>query len=203
MTPASTKRTYRMTARADSAQATADRILDATSEVFWERPTESVSLDEIARRAGTTKQTVLRHFRSKDALFAAAVEREFTAVQAEREQEGSGDPGEVARVLVAHYERVGDGVLRLLTEAQRNSTLEEIAERGRAFHAEWCEREFETTLHELKGAARNRRLAQLIAVCDLYVWDLLKRRGLSRRQTETAMRELIEPLLAPSERNHS
>jgi AcrR family transcriptional regulator len=192
---ATAKRPYRMTARADAAQATADRILDATIELFWEGPTDQVSLEEIARRAATTKQTVLRRFESKDRLFAAAGERAVARVRAEREDVAPGDLAGAVGALVAHYERVGDGVLRLLAEEGRNPALGEIADAGREFHAAWCERVFAPALGGLRGAARERRLAQLIAVCDVYTWDLLRRRrGLGRRQTELALRELLAPL---------
>src|SRR3712207_9161997 len=66
-----TKRPYRMQARADAALATRERIVDAAVEVFWERPTDQISLDEVGRRAGVTKQTVLRHFGTKAELLAA------------------------------------------------------------------------------------------------------------------------------------
>jgi AcrR family transcriptional regulator len=189
------KRPYRMGARADAAQATAERILDATIAVFWERPTDDISLVEIARRAGTTKQTVLRRFRSKDLLFAAAAERAFAQTQAERGDVAVGDLDDAVRVLVAHYERLGDGVLRLLAEEGRNPVLREIVGRGRAAHVEWCERAFAPALDPLAGAVRARRLAQLVAVCDVYMWKLLRRDcGLSRRQTELGLRELLAPL---------
>ena len=43
---------------------------------------------------------------------------------------------------------------------------------------------------------RERRVAQFVAVTDIYVWKLLRRdRELSARQTKLAMRELLEPLL--------
>jgi hypothetical protein len=42
---------------------------------------------------------------------------------------------------------------------------------------------------------RARRLAQLVAVCDVYTWKLLRRdAALSRRQTELAVIELLQPL---------
>jgi hypothetical protein len=38
-------------------------------------------------------------------------------------------------------------------------------------------------------------VAQLVAVCDVYTWKLLRRdAGLSRTQTRTALLELLEPL---------
>jgi hypothetical protein len=42
-------------------------------------------------------------------------------------------------------------------------------------------------------------LAQLVAICDVYTWKLLRRdAGLSRKQTELALVELLEPLLEGS-----
>ncbi|HEX2102292.1 MAG TPA: helix-turn-helix domain-containing protein [Solirubrobacteraceae bacterium] len=189
------KRTYRMTARADAAQATGERILEAAGEVFWERPAQDISLEEVARRAGVTKQTVLRRFGSKAGLFAAAADREHERIRGER---GEGVPGDVdgaVAALVAHYERLGDAVVRLLAEEVRHPELAVHADRGRAYHAGWCERAFAPALEGLGVAERERRLAQLITVTDVYAWKLLRRdRGLSRRATEVAMRELVEAL---------
>ena len=184
-----------MTVRDETALATGERILDAAVEVFWERPTESISLEEIARRAGVTKQTVLRRFGSRSELVAAAAERELARVERERGDVVPGDVAGAVRVLAAHYERVGDAVLRLLAEETRVPALAALAERGREYHARWCERAFAPALEPLRGSARSRRLAQLVAVTDVYAWMLLRRRrGLSRRQTEIALRELVEPL---------
>jgi AcrR family transcriptional regulator len=189
------KRPYRMTARAEAAQRTAERILDAATEVFWERPAEQISLDEVARRAGVTKQTVLRRFRNKDGLMAAAWEHAFERVREEREDVDPADVAGAVGALVGHYERVGDGVLRMLAEEDANPGLRAIADRGRAYHAEWCERVFPSALARRGGAERARRHAQLVAVTDVLTWKLLRRdSGLSRSQTELALRELLEPL---------
>jgi hypothetical protein len=62
-------------------------------------------------------------------------------------------------------------------------------------HREWCEAVFAPTLAGLSATERARRLAQLVAICDVYTWMLLRRRsGLTRRQTELALRELLKPL---------
>jgi AcrR family transcriptional regulator len=188
-------RPYRMAARAEAAQATADRILDATAAVFWERPTSQVSLEEVARRASVTKQTVLRRFGSKRALLAAAAQREVERVGAERGDVTPGDVAGAVGVLVEHYERIGDGVLRLLAEETRDPSLRELADRGRIHHARWCEEAFAPALAGLEGVVRRRRLAALIAVTDVAVWRLLRDR-LGRGQTETALRELVTPLVS-------
>lgn len=188
-----------MVARAESTARTAERILDAAVDVFFEQPTTSISLEEVARRAGVTVQTVIRRFGGRDGLLAAAGARESERVRQEREVE-PGDVRDVVRVLVDHYERTGDRVLRMLAEEARSPALSQVAEFGRKMHREWCEAVFAPTLRGLSRVARERRLAQLVALCDVYTWMLLRRQsGLSRRQTELAMCELIEPL---AERGH-
>lgn len=194
--PASHLRSYRMSARAASTAATGARILDAAIEVFWEYPSGQVSLDEVARRAGVSVQTVIRRFGGKDGLFAAAAERETKAVRDQRDQAPAGDVVAAVRVLVDHYEAFGDRVLKMLAEQDRVPALRPIVDGGRALHRQWCRRVFATTLAARVGADRRRRLAQLVAVCDVYMWKLLRRdAGLSRRQTELAIVELLNPLL--------
>lgn len=190
------RRPYRMVARAEAAAATAERILDAAVEVFWELPTDQLSLDEVARRAGMSVQTVIRRFGGKDGLLAAASEREAERVRRQREQAPVGDVAGAVGVLVDHYEAVGDRVLRILAEEERIPALREIADRGRVLHRRWCARVFSLALAGRDGVERERRLAQLVAVCDLYTWKLLRRdAGLSRRQTELALIELLQPML--------
>jgi AcrR family transcriptional regulator len=183
-----------MVARAQAAAQTRERILDATVEVFFEEPTASISLDEVARRAGVTVQTVIRRFGGREGLLAAAGARESEKVRREREVE-PGDFARAVKVLVDHYERTGDRVLRMLAEESRSAALRGVADRGRRMHRGWCQTVFAPALGRLSGLERERRLAQLIAVCDVYTWMLLRRRcGLSRRQTELALLELIKPL---------
>ena len=192
-------RPYRMVARAASAEATGERILDAAAEAFWERPGEHLSLDDVARRAGVSVQTVIRRFGGRNGLVAAGVERESERVRVERDPGAVRDvPGAVDQ-LVAHYEAMGDRVLAMLAEEVRNPALCDVAGSGRRFHRAWCESVFETTLVGLSGSVRERRLAQLVAVCDVYTWKLLRRdAGLSRRETELALLELLEPLVEGS-----
>jgi AcrR family transcriptional regulator len=189
-------RPYRMRARADAAAATAERILDTTIAAFWESPGAQISLDEVARRAGVSVQTVIRRFGNKGGLLAAAGEREVGRVAAERDPAAIRSVGGAVRQLLDHYEARGDRVMRLLAEEERLPALKGIVDTGRRVHREWCERVFAEALAGEAGADRRRRLAQLVAVCDVYTWKLLRRdAGLSRRQAEQALLELIQPLL--------
>lgn len=184
-----------MSTRAESASATSERILDAVTELFWERPTDQVVLRDVAERANVTVQTVLRKFGGKDALLAAAADRAMSRTDAERAV-SPGDLASAIDVLLDHYESSGERVLRLLAEEQSSPTLGQLAERGRELHRDWCRRVFAETLGTLTGVARDRRQAQLVAVCDVYTWKLLRLdAGLSRRQTGIALHELLGPLL--------
>jgi AcrR family transcriptional regulator len=187
------RRPYRMTSRAEAVQATGERILDAAEDLFWVTPVERMSLDDVAGRAGVTVQTVLRRYGSKDGLVTAVATRAAERVRRQRDEAPVGDvPGAVANLL-DHYEAMGDRALRLLAEEDSGPTMREIVERGRAIHRAWVQRTFAPQLAPLRGASRERRTAQLVAVTDVYVWKLLRRdAGLSRTQVERALQELID-----------
>src|SRR5437764_2573263 len=59
-------RLYRMVARAEAAEATRLRILDAARQLFADLLYDQVSLNAVAARAGVTVQTVIRRFTSKE-----------------------------------------------------------------------------------------------------------------------------------------
>ncbi|MEZ0094480.1 TetR/AcrR family transcriptional regulator [Streptacidiphilus sp. EB129] len=61
--------------------STRERILEAATDLFYAQGLRSVSADKIIERVGITKVTFYRHFRTKDDLVVAYLER-----QAERER---------------------------------------------------------------------------------------------------------------------
>ncbi|MFD2795835.1 TetR/AcrR family transcriptional regulator [Promicromonospora vindobonensis] len=88
---------------AGSPRSTRDRILDAATELFYTQGIRAISADKIIERAGITKVTFYRHFRTKDTLVVAYLER-----QAEWERgalgglrESAGDDAEALRQFVA------------------------------------------------------------------------------------------------------
>jgi AcrR family transcriptional regulator len=192
------RRRYRMVARAEATAALRQRILDSTERLFEQSASDRFSLEDVAAGASTTVQTVLRHFGSKDQLLRAAIARAMDRVRDERMQAPVGDvPGAVGN-LVEHYEDRGDMVLRWLAEEDRNAFMHEVLDHGRAFHREWVAQTFAPLLEQAKGTAKRRRLAQLVAITDVYVWKLFRRdMQLSRQQAQAAIIELIEALEAP------
>jgi AcrR family transcriptional regulator len=185
-----------MRARAEAAGATRRAVADAWLGLYEELQYDQITLDLVAERSGVTVQTVIRHFGSKEDLFLA-VTRELAAAETLRRAAApAGDIDGAVRNVVAHYERIGDRVLRTLEQEGRFPAIRELADAGRGIHYEWVERAFAPFLDGMRGGQRRRRRAQLVALTDIYVWKLLRRdAGLGRRQTEIAMTELVTALL--------
>lgn len=189
-------RLYTMSARADASKATGERILQAGLARFSADYYDDVTLDAIATDAGVTVQTVIRRFGSKEGLVRALIEYEGGIVTSQRGEAPTGDVGGAIENLVEHYEQIGDLAMLLLRQEERVAPIAEATEAGKAFHAEWVDRVFAPWLDQKRAAARERLRAQLIAVCDVYTWYLLRRQsGLSRAGTEQALIELTKGVL--------
>lgn len=190
------KRPYRMQARAKAAEATRAKILEAAEAVFDEHTIDEFTLSTVAKSSGVTVQTVLRHFGTREGLLIATLLHTGLKMRESRDPAPSGDAGAAVDGLVDHYDEFGERILRLLAGSDRHPTLQAVTDFGRVFHREWCEALFAADLKRLRGAKRERRVAQFVAVTDIYVWKVLRRdRGLSSRQTKLAIRELLEPLM--------
>jgi AcrR family transcriptional regulator len=191
----SSKRKYRMRARARSTEATREAILDATSVAFEELLFDEITLAAIAERAGVSVQTVLRHFESREKLFVASYIRTAEEMGEDRGPLPSGELKEIVGNLVDHYERFGNGILRMLAQETREPALKNLADLGRIYHLQWCRQAFAPSLGKLRGAKQERRLAQFVTCTDIYVWKLLRLdRGLTEPETKLAMLELLESL---------
>ncbi len=191
-------RPYAMGQRAVAAAATGERILDAATALFARLPYAQLTLAAVAQAAGVTPQTVIRRFGDKEGLVAACTARAMPRILAQRDAAPVGDLSGAVDNLVAHYEEAGAIALRLLAEEATSPTLAALAAQGRAYHRAWCERVFAPSLQGLDGALRTRRLAQLVAVCDVQTWALLRRdAGLGRAEVTLALTELLTPLVGP------
>jgi AcrR family transcriptional regulator len=206
------QRPYKQVARAQAQERTRETLLQAATEEVERNSWTQASLESMAERAGVTKQTALRHFGSKEGLLDAVIRRTSSIVVKERAKAPIGDiPGAVAN-LMRHYERYGntvvrllpyrDAVARVLGQEDRSSLVQRTVDRGHEVHEEWVLRTFEPQLAGLDARARERRMAQLVAVCDVYMWKILRRDlGLSMRRSEVALVELIERLVEPDARH--
>jgi AcrR family transcriptional regulator len=181
-----------MAARAQAAARTADDILAAAAQLWRERPMDEITLAAIAERAGVTARTVIRRFGSRNGVIAACIEADASGIVAERDQAAAGDVQGALAVLLAHYERDGDAVLRTLALEETVAEAKAIAEAGRAGHRAWCARVFAPYLPAPADDAYGIRLDAVVAATDLYVWKLL-RRDLGR--SEAAAMQVIRTLL--------
>ena len=77
-------RPYRMVARAESAAATGERILDAAIERIASDGIDGVRIARIAMDAGVSAGLLHYHFASRDALLAEALEHSYELAGATR-----------------------------------------------------------------------------------------------------------------------
>src|SRR5262245_51446376 len=68
------KRRYHSPLRAAQAEATRRRVIDAALELFSTRGFDATSVNELARAAGVSPETVYSGFGSKEGVLAAVVE---------------------------------------------------------------------------------------------------------------------------------
>lgn len=107
-------------------------LLDAALDLFVEKGYAATRVEEVAARAGVSKGTLFRYFRSKEALFQAVVERNLAGLFAVWEQEfvdfeGS-TPDMLRYCLQSWWERIGltlaSGITKLiLTEGSNFPSL--------------------------------------------------------------------------------
>ncbi len=201
------KRPYKKVARAEAQQRTRETLLQAAAEEVERDRWTQTSLESVAERAGVTKQTALRHFGSKQGLLDAVLSRTASTVVKERDEAPIGDVAGAVANLVRHYERYGDIVIRMLPYRDavvrvigndHLGSLRRVVDRGHEVHEDWVLRTFAPQLAELEPSARRRRLAQLVAVCDVYVWKVLRRDlAMDTDQVETTLIDMLERLLGP------
>ena len=188
-----------MAARAEAAERTGREILAATVALWRERPMEEITLAAIAERAGVSARTVIRRFGSRAGVIAACIEADAAGIVADRGQAPAGDVDGALAVLLAHYERDGDAVLRTLPLEETVPEARAIVQAGRAGHREWCARVFAPHLPSPGEAEHGVRLDAFVAATDLYAWKLLRRDlGRSADETARAIRALVDGLVSLS-----
>jgi len=85
---------------------TRKQIIAAADELFYKGNLRSVSVDEIAAKAGITKKTLYYHFQSKDELIAAYLDARDRPTLT-RFQEWAGANGTIAERMVRFFGYLG------------------------------------------------------------------------------------------------
>ncbi|MDB5448743.1 MAG: TetR/AcrR family transcriptional regulator [Phenylobacterium sp.] len=172
--PPSIRRAYRQAARAEAAETTGRRIVEAFHQALRAQWLEDITLDQVAREAEVSVQTVIRRFGGKQGLLEAVgaeVEREVRSVRGAPR----GDLRQAVENLCADYEATGDMILRLLAQEPRYPALTPLLDYGRAQHRGWVAEVAEPWLERLRPERREAALDALVTAMDVYVWKLARR----------------------------
>ncbi|MEZ5074817.1 MAG: TetR/AcrR family transcriptional regulator [Solirubrobacterales bacterium] len=187
---------YRLGKRAVTRDRTRQRIVAAAEDLYLGRWYDDVSLREVAASADVALQTVVNHFGSKGGLLAAVAEQVGARIDRRRDEVAAGDVRGGVAALVDEYERIGDGIVRMIALEGRVEELAPLLGFGRAVHRSWVERVFAAWLPAAPAPERERRTVMLIAATDVLTWKILRReQGLGRDEAEAAMRESVQALL--------
>ena len=190
------KRRYRQSARAEAADQTRQRIVDAFIACAGERWFDEITLEEIARRASVNVRTVIRQFGGKEGLVEGFVEYRLPELSARRAAAPGDVDGYVER-LFELYEDLGDVSVRLLAQEHRYPILAPLLKAGRDAHRDITAAAFEPWLARLPRAKRAQALDALVAASDVYIWKLFRRdMAQERAAAKATMRLMLDAILA-------
>jgi len=190
------KRSYVQTARAAASRETDDAIVTGFRALLEERWYDELTLDDVAQRAGTTRQTVIRRFGGKAGLLAAFTRHIGNEIETRRAATKTGDLAGAAAIVVADYEATGEMVLRLLSLEGRIPEIAATLEIGRTGHRRWVEHIFAPGLAAFPESERLTRLSHLLVATDVWSWFLFRRtQGHSVEETVRLMSALIAEIL--------
>jgi len=196
----SERRPYRMSGRVAKMEETRRRIIDSAAELYMQMSIDEFTLEEVARRADTTVQTILRVHGSRDQLLFSAVER-LTEEGVPLKPTQPGDVEDAVSALFDLYETSGQMILRWLGDEQRRPQLSETLDKGRSDHRDWVNLVFAPQL-DAAGASRKLLFNALVLATDIYSWNKLRKdNGLSRKEAERVVCSIIDAVLE-RENNH-
>lgn len=180
-----------MTARRAKASETRERIRSAAVAFYRDAALENFTLDDVAERAETTVQTVLRVFGSKEQLIVAAL----GGIAEDGQPIRATPPGDIPAAVQAIYdiyEAIGDFLIGQLADERRRPALRLSLDAGRENHRVWVRQIFASELSARRGKARDQLFSILVVALDVYTWKLLRRDlALSRSAAEAAVRTII------------
>ncbi len=157
---------------ATTALSTRDRILDAATELFYSQGIRAVSADKIIDRAGITKVTFYRHFRTKDTLVVAYLERQAAWERAALDgvRESAGDAAEAFRRFAAG---IGSAICRpgfrgcsFINAAAEYADPDSPVRKVVAEHRAWYRETFTAMLGQLDVADAEQAADELMMLRD-------------------------------------
>jgi AcrR family transcriptional regulator len=88
------------------------RILDTASALFYERGVRAVGVDLVVADSGVAKTSLYRHFRTKDDLIVAFLEREDVEFWGQWDEVAARHAGDPAGEIEAHMRWIGKRLAR-------------------------------------------------------------------------------------------
>jgi AcrR family transcriptional regulator len=119
-----------------------------------------------------TKQTLLRHFGSKERLLEQVMLRMVDEVEKQRLSVSTNDIAGAVDNLLEHYEIWGGRAMRS-SNLDTDGSPADLGRRARQFHYHWVELAFGAWLIAVGPVERRRLHAALVAVCDVQAWWIL------------------------------
>ncbi len=189
------KRSYRATVQEEMKALSRKRIIDTVVALYEEEWLDKITLQQIADQSGLTVKTIMRHFGSKENLLVAAHTDVMSRPEMQRAEPTPGNVTEAVACVVAHYEVMGRSLWRMLAQEERYPSLQPLLENGRSFHIIWVQNAFAPQL-----ADHPTLLNPLYTLTDLFIWKVLRlERGLSLKETEKTMGQMITAVIASSQ----
>ncbi|HXC46239.1 MAG TPA: TetR/AcrR family transcriptional regulator [Solirubrobacteraceae bacterium] len=189
-------REYKQVERAKARERTREALIKAASDEFFEGNWANSSLDSLSSKAGVTRQTLLRHFGSKDGLLMQALMRGAAQVRGQRWSTPTTDISGAVENVLDHYEEWGQRSMHIGAWQSGPTALVLFANAARQIHYEWVEYAFAQWLEPLDEQTRTRRRAVLIVLCDVQTWWILSNdMGLARREIHAILTDQIERAL--------
>lgn len=191
------RRTYRKVARARREEQTREALLEAAIDELYGGRWPKTSLEAISAKAGVTKQTLLRHFGSREGLLVQAMVRSASQVLDQRWSTPVGDLEGAVENLLDHYEAWGERSLRIGAWEDGPNFLAKLSQVARNVHYDWVEHAFAPWLDPLDVEAKSRLRAELIVLCDVHTWRLLSHDlKLPRSEVRSILLDLIGRVVA-------
>ena len=186
-------RAYRQKARAKAAAETGERIVEAFIAEMQSGWFDEIRLEDVARDAGVTVQTVIRRFGGKEGLLDACHARIAQEIEENRDKMPPGDVAGALDTIVAEYELRGEFVMRLLAQEERYPQIRALTDHGRAVHRRWTGDVFAPWLACLSGTKRREAHDRLVIALDLYIWKLLR---VDMKRSKAALRRAMLEMAA-------
>jgi AcrR family transcriptional regulator len=188
-------RPYVKVARAAAEERTRTALIDAAEHALFTGVWQSTTLESIAAGARVTKQTLLRHFGSKEGLLETTFQRAYDRVREQRMRAPADDIAAAVDNLLDHYDAVGDASLKLAA-MQGGKLITEIGRRARQLHYSWVDHAFGIWLTGLPTSERRRVRAALITICDVRPWSIFVHElGLTRAEVRATLILTVRRLL--------